>query len=79
MWVQVGKEAGQPPASGYPTLETGEQDHVGFSNKRRLGGLIVSGILLLLHEYKITWVQERKGSEATCNLMTSSSNNCRIG
>jgi hypothetical protein len=34
MWVQVVKEAGQPPASGYPTLETGGQDHVGSGSLR---------------------------------------------
>jgi hypothetical protein len=33
MWVQVGKEAGQPAASGYSTLETGGQDHVGSGRK----------------------------------------------
>jgi hypothetical protein len=33
MWVQVGKEAGQPTALRYPTLETGGQDHVGSGRK----------------------------------------------
>jgi hypothetical protein len=33
MWVQVGKKAGQPAASGYSTLETGRQDHVGSGRK----------------------------------------------
>jgi hypothetical protein len=33
MWVQVGKEAGQHPASGNPTLETGGQNHVSSGRK----------------------------------------------
>jgi hypothetical protein len=60
MWVQEGKEAGQPAASGYSTLETGGQDHVGSGREGRLGSLQPQDILLLRQEDRIMWVQVGK-------------------